>query len=361
MTNSISYIVVTDERVILGIFNDINKMHLFIENHINNALKLISTYGGNINKYKEHILDWRISCFDDVEIGNYTFDKQYRYVRSNKNIQNILMKLSLLELLTVQNKNNIFDEKILNSDINKIFISETEGTKCNVKIPINANDIKMIADRGTETLIRECLLSDNSQMTEADILKNKIQMLENKKKEHKMLLENKEKREKQRIERNVKLDKEREEEYQRKYLVDRKLYFTFKQEIADGMRNDKNIPPLFNKQWNIFTIMEGNGDIDTNNKHIDDNNSNIIQKELCAYKKLEANYKLNAIKTKFDDIFTSGEHKIFSQLIENKSDTDDSSVNDSEDSENSEFEDDSEDGNSNMVNINLTEILETNK
>jgi hypothetical protein len=313
----------------LGIFNSSNDLIRFIDNNVENTLKILCEYNGNVNNFKSDIFNWRISCFKEYEIDSLFFNKNYNLSSKNNNINiNFKLKFNDNGITTVNNND---DEMI-----NKIFMSESENINCNLMIPINKMDTKIISNIGTETLVKECLIDENKLA-----LKRRLEQLEAMKK-------NEIDRKTKEIEKEMRINKEKEEEYLRKFLVDRKLYFVFKQEIKDGQRENDNIPKLYLKQWQIFKDMEENNDLDMDNKIINDQNTNIIQKELCIYRELDNKYKNVIFDSKYDGVFKSGEPKRFTKVVNN--DSDNSSSSDSDEDELSES-DNSEDEESEDENI----------
>jgi hypothetical protein len=309
------YILINENIKILGVYNDDVSLIKYIVETIDN----LKMYNIDIKKIYENITKWKISCFTNYEIGYYKIVNN-ELIRSNNNIPIIDIKLDIIEQI-----NHNYDY-----EINKIFIAETDIINCNIKLTNddikNLNIKTNIANElhGTETLIKNCLLTENdsiivsTQKSNADILKEKLLKLEkernNKIEKKNQELLTKERKKKMEIERTLKINKDNEDKYIRKYLVDRKLYFVFKNEIIQNIKNEDQIPLMYKKQWNIFKEMENSSILDTSIINIDEYSSELnknnnllklIQKEICQYKILDDKYKKMDFNYNTNLLFTS--------------------------------------------------------
>jgi hypothetical protein len=272
-------VLLDNNNDILCIFDCIEDTLEFIKNYIYSTSKILIDNDGNINKFNKSILKWRINCFNGINIGHYSFNDEYKLINTDS-VNHINFKLNIVN----------------NSDINKIFIGESESI--NYNLPINISEINIINGHGTETLIANCLETEVQVEDKSELLKRKIHELEEmKQKEIDRIKELKNKQLKDRMENQIKINKDKEDEYRRKFIVDRKLYFTFKKEINSGQRDENDIPKLYINQWNVFNNMELNNNLDTTIDNLEDiTNSletsedkdieNLIQKEICIYREL---------------------------------------------------------------------------
>jgi hypothetical protein len=333
MENNILYILINNQKNVLGTFSGSNGLINFIGKYIENTLKILHEYNGNTEKFKNDILEWRISYYKDSELCYLYFNDKYTLKSSNSRISNVNYTINFDNDINDTNFNKNNDEMI-----NKIFLTESENINCNVKIPIKQSDMNLIANIGTETLIQN----------NTETLKERLKQLELcKQKEITRISESKQSKQQKEIEKEMKINKEREDEFLRKFLVDRKLYFVFKKEIADDQRKSDNIPKLYLKQWHIFSEMEKNNNLDTNITSINDQNTNqytnIIQKELCIYRDLDNKHKNTSFDSKYDGLFKSGDARQFSKIVESESSDDESSEEDDDENDNNTSDESSDD------------------
>jgi hypothetical protein len=85
----------------------------------------------------------------------------------------------------------------------------------------------------------------------------------------------------------MKQNKNKEDEYKKKFLINRNLYFVFKKEINEKTREINDIPVLFKNEWNIFLEMENKNILDLNIIDITDKDTEIIEKELFFYRDIQ--------------------------------------------------------------------------
>ena len=279
MYSNLSYILINNNKNVLKMSNDLIELIKFIKININQTIDILTEYNGNIDKFKQNILNWKISVYQDTEICHYYFDSNFILKSTDPKITNTNYTILFPnQTNNTNNTNNKAEEDI----INKIFLSES-NVNCNIPFEITPNDIKNIEYVGTETLVKQCLNDESIKQNNQDVLRNRLKKLQ----EMRDNELNTKKRYHLEIEKEMKLTKEKEEEYLRKFMVDRKLYFVFKQEILDEKRQNDNIPKLYAKQWYIFSEMEKDNTLDTDNTVIDDQNTTIIQKELCIYREID--------------------------------------------------------------------------
>ena len=344
-----TYILINENIKTLGVYNDEMSLINNLNKYIIETVEILKSYNVDIKKFYENVGKWRISCFTNYEIGYYKFVNN-NLTHSNNNIPIINYKLNIVDFT-----NNDFDY-----EINKIFIAESDGINCNIKL--NNFDIKNLNNlQGTETLIKNCLLTENNiviipkEKSNTYILKEKLLKL-NEEKKLKIEKKNqeiaiKERKKKMEIERTLKINKDNEEKYTRKYLVDRKLYFIFKNEVSLGVKTEEQIPLMYKKQWNIFKELESKNLLDASIIAIDEysnelNNNNelsrMVQKEICKYKILDDKYKHLDIKYKTDSLFNS-DTKTNGKFWRMMDDVNEDTTDDENTTDNEELSDDSDD------------------
>lgn len=351
-----TYILINENVKTLGIYYDEVSLINNLNKYVVETVETLKSYNVDMKKFYNNIAKWKISYFTNYEMGYYKFINNV-LTSSNNNIPSIQYKINTLDFT-----NNNFDY-----EINKIFIADTDNVNCNIKL--DNFDIKNLNNSdGTETLIKNCLLTENNNVlnpkqcvnkSNADILKEKLFKLEEEKRQRiqreQQELINKEKKKKMEIERALKINKDNEENYIRKYLVDRKLYFVFKNEILKKIRNENDIPLMYKKQWTIFKEMETKNILDTVIEAIDEysndlNNNNelskMIQKEICQYKILDDTYKHLDINYNTNELFTSKTNtngKFWRMINENENLSNDETSDESSDETDNETNDDSDD------------------
>ena len=207
----ISYII-KDNNDIIGVYKNLDKAYdfiIFINNYINkktninNIIKNIKIY-----KYKNNII---------------------------KNIYYINSKLKISEIQeNLQNNNN-------NDNI------ENESSEINIFIP-NEIEISEINDVNMFELNEKIILLEklkNNECEKLQELKEDFVDKEEKYIQEKIKINNKKLK--------LKQEQEKWDSIKKKFEADKKLYFVFKQEIEDNIREVEDIPELFK---NIFPVFE---------------------------------------------------------------------------------------------------------
>jgi hypothetical protein len=326
------YVSIKNDGTIINIDTNLNNSLNYINNYINNCLSMLKMYSADIKKFNENLGMWKIVYF------NNGIEQGYYYIENNKllstNLKNIDFKLN------ISNNNN----NKISTEINKIFISnedvkdQTNIIECN--LPVKVNDVSLLKHQSTESLINSCLNNEIEVTDEKKKriieLQNKIKILENAKSEEQIKLNKEELKKKaklRRVELKRKLMEEKEASYRKKFLIDKKLYYVFKKEIADGKRNEKNIPVLFLKQWHIFKELESQDMLSTDIL-------NIIDSEINKYKVLDRECNDKDFGDSYSSLFKSID---MNELLYSRDDITSST---DETSEESETESESEDSDS---------------
>jgi len=239
------YIIKYNDNII-GIYNNINDTINYLNDYINKSVILLNNYNGDVNRFKLDIKKHIIEYYRNNLLQYcYKINSKYEVIGNNEKF-NLIIK---------DNTNDIFYKEEVN---------------CILPISFENIDLNQINKIRTESLINDDTFDE--EISKRKKLVEELNKMENDKKK---------------IEINIKLTKEKEEEYRRKFLVNRKLYFVFKKEMEDKKRELDDIPELFINEWNIFTKMENENTLDKSLIDIDDTFTEIIQKELYIYRKLE--------------------------------------------------------------------------
>lgn len=214
----ISYII-KDNNDILGVYKNINDAYDYII-FLNTYFKKKTNYNiiNNIKiyKYKNNII---------------------------KDIYFINSKLKLIKYDNDDNKDNN-DEEL--SEINIFIPNETE---------IN-NDINMNIDiDGLKEKINLLEKLKEHEVIKLQDLKEDYINKEEKYIEEKIKIENKKLK--------LKQEQEKWDSIKKKFEADKKLYYFFKQEIKDNIREEEDIPELFKDIYPIFEQMENEGYLNT--------------------------------------------------------------------------------------------------
>jgi len=207
----ISYII-KDNNDIIGVYKNLDKAYdfiIFINNYINKKT--------NINNIIKNI-------------------KIYKYKNNTiKNIYYINSKLKISEIQeNLQNNNN-------NDNI------ENESSEINIFIP-NEIEISEINDVNMFELNEKIILLEklkNNECEKLQELKEDFVDKEEKYIQEKIKINNKKLK--------LKQEQEKWDSIKKKFEADKKLYFVFKQEIEDNIREVEDIPELFK---NIFPVFE---------------------------------------------------------------------------------------------------------
>lgn len=240
---------------ILGVYTDINLILHFVYNNIKILQQNIvqNTTLQNIVKY------YKIDIIDNILINDtYNFDINIYKFKNNENNLLFSNKKNLNNLyndiLNKQKLNNKQNNKVSNKSNNKSNSKSTNKLNNSSNIESNNNELNMFLD-----------FKDN----------NEIQNKYNKIKERYII----EKKKIDEMKNNLKKEHEKSEELKRKFYVDKKLYYEFKNELKNN--NDFIIPKLFKKDYIIFSKLDNENILDTNNELYEYiNKSNIYNEDI---------------------------------------------------------------------------------
>jgi hypothetical protein len=206
----ISYII-KDNNDIIGVYKNLDEAYdfiIFINNYINKKT--------NINNIIKNI-------------------KIYKY--KNNTIKNIYYINSKLKISEIQ-------ENLQNNNNDNI---ENESSEINIFIP-NEIEISEINDINMFELNEKIILLEklkNNECEKLQELKKDFVDKEEKYIQEKIKINNKKLK--------LKQEQEKWDSIKKKFEADKKLYFVFKQEIEDNIREVEDIPELFK---NIFPVFE---------------------------------------------------------------------------------------------------------
>ena len=88
MYSNLSYILINNNKNVLKISNELTELIKFIKNNINHTIDILTEYNGNMDKFKQNILNWKISVCQDTEICYCYFDSNFTLKSSNPKITN---------------------------------------------------------------------------------------------------------------------------------------------------------------------------------------------------------------------------------------------------------------------------------
>jgi hypothetical protein len=205
----ISYII-KDNNDIIGVYKNLDEAYdfiIFINNYINKKT--------NINNIIKNI-------------------KIYKY--KNNTIKNIYYINSKLKISEIQ-------ENLQNNNDN----IENESSEINIFIP-NEIEISEINDVNMFELNEKIILLEKLKDNECEKLKELKEDFVDKEEKYiqeKIKINNKKLK--------LKQEQEKWDSIKKKFEADKKLYFVFKQEIEDNIREVEDIPELFK---NIFPVFE---------------------------------------------------------------------------------------------------------
>jgi hypothetical protein len=308
-----NYIIVTNECQIISVSDNIDIALNYFGNYVNNNVTMLKSYNGNVSKFMNDLQKWKIVYYSNsIEQGYYYLDETRTLRPSNDRLNKVIYNLKLNNDVS-QSKSNV----VISKEINKIFIPSNEEdviskdilrteNECNtenkgmIRLPISVNDMKLIKNQSTESLINSCLNNEieisEEKLNKVKQLQESIKRLEEQRKqalEKAVEEEAKKKQKMKKIELKRKQIEERETKYRRKFLVDKKLYFVFKNEIEKGIRKEDNIPILFLKQWYIFKELESQSILSA--YETDDNEDTLLNRENKSYSLIEN--ELNVYKS----------------------------------------------------------------
>ena len=217
----ISYII-KDNNDIIGVYKKLDEAYdfvIFINNYINKKT--------NINNIIKNI-------------------KIYKYKNNTiKNIYYINSKLKLSETQdNFQNNNN-------NDNI------ENESSEINIFIP-NEIEISEINDVNMNELKEKIILLEklkNNECEKLQELKKDFIDKEEKYTEDKIKINNKKLK--------LKQEQEKWDSIKKKFEADKKLYFLFKQEIENNIREIEDIPELFKNIYPVFEKLDNDKYLNT--------------------------------------------------------------------------------------------------
>ncbi len=215
----ISYII-KDNNDIIGVYKNLDEAYdfvIFINNFINKKT--------NINNIIKNI-------------------KIYKYKNNTiKNIYYINSKLKISETKeNLQNNNDNIDNE--SSDINIFIPNETEISEIN---DVNMFELK-------EKIILFEKLKNNEYEKLQELKKDFIEK-EEKYTEEKIKINNKKLK--------LKQEQEKWDSIKKKFEADKKLYFVFKQEIENNIREVEDIPELFKNIYPVFEKLDNDKYLNT--------------------------------------------------------------------------------------------------
>ena len=213
------YIVFWNGKI-LNISGDIKLSIGYIETYINNILTLLKEYDGNVIKFMNDLDKIKIIYYSNtIDQGYYYLDNNLMLCASNTRLKEMNHKI----LIDKIEKKIIFNKTTIN-EINSIFIPDNEQNNSvnniECKMSIDANDIKIIKNQSTESLINSCL---NNEIMISEDKKNKMRELRDtiKELERKKAIElakvyEKERKEKIKM-KNIELKRKQFEDKEQKY------------------------------------------------------------------------------------------------------------------------------------------------
>ena len=213
----ISYII-KDNNDIIGVYKNLDEAYdfiIFINNYINKKT--------NINNIIKNI-------------------KIYKY--KNNTIKNIYYINSKLKISEIQ-------ENLQNDNI------ENESSEINIFIP-NEIEISEINDVNIFELKEKIILLEKLKNNECEKLEElKIDFIEKEEKytEEKIKINNKKLK--------LKQEQEKWDSIKKKFEADKKLYFVFKQEIENNIREIEDIPELFKNIYPVFEKLDNDKYLNT--------------------------------------------------------------------------------------------------
>lgn len=276
------------------------------QQQVNSMTSTIFACGGNIQNFCKSLLNWKIHELTTAKA--YCLSNDYKIT-----INTTTYKLDINNLNT-----NIKQVYTCDDNLNEIFVEPAQNTdneKVICKLNFNLNDVNTANDtdtmfQGTETMINRCIdehrentKNEFAKRIESDIAQKKAELLSSKQK--------------------LKRQNEQWENFNRKYVIDRNLYFRLK---AEGKTTVEEIPRPWIAQWYRFTHMVNNDLLNTNIETINSSNEDehkfMLQKEIKEYMKLSELYKENNISNPYHGLFESND--VFISKVENYSESDDS-------------------------------------
>jgi len=221
----ISYII-KDNNDILGVYKKLDDAYdfiIFINNYVNKKT--------NVNNIIKNIKIYKYK---------YNLIKKIYYINSKlKLIEDIQKETLEFPSKTIQDNNDNDNDS---SEINIFIPNETE-----INININIEDLKEKIN-----LLEKLKQHENYNLQE---LKENYVNKEEKYIEEKIKIDNKKLK--------LKQEQERWDSRKKKFEADKKLYYLFKQEIEEEIREKDDIPELFKDIYPIFEKLENDGYLNT--------------------------------------------------------------------------------------------------
>jgi len=219
----ISYII-KDDNDILGVYKNLDDAYdfiIFINNYVNKKINVNIIKNIKIYKYKNNLIK-----------NIYYVNSNLKLIEYNNNIN------SIKNVEKVENTENADDES---SEINIFIPNETE------KNDINIDDLKEKI-----SLLEKLKHHENCKLQE---LKEDFVNKEEKYIEEKIKIDNKKLK--------LKQEQEKWDSIKKKFEADKKLYYLFKQEIENNIREKDDIPELFKDIYPIFKKIDNDGYLNT--------------------------------------------------------------------------------------------------
>jgi hypothetical protein len=215
----ISYII-KDNNDIIGVYKNLDEAYdfvIFINNFINKKT--------NINNIIKNI---KIFKYKNNTIKNiYYINSKLKISETKENLQN--------------NNDNIDNES---SDINIFIPNETEISEI--------NDVNMFELKEKIILLEKLKNNEYEKLQE---LKKDFIEKEEKYTEEKIKINNKKLK--------LKQEQEKWDSIKKKFEADKKLYFVFKQEIENNIREVEDIPELFKNIYPVFEKLDNDKYLNT--------------------------------------------------------------------------------------------------
>jgi hypothetical protein len=225
----ISYII-KDNNDILGVYKKLDDAYdfiIFINNYVNKKT--------NVNNIIKNIKIYKYK---------YNLIKQIYYINSK-------LKLKLIEEIQKFHSETIQDNIIDNDNDND---NDNDSSEINIFIPneteINEINIEDLKER--ISLLEKLKQHENYNLQE---LKENYVNKEEKYIEEKIKIDNKKLK--------LKQEQERWDSRKKKFEADKKLYYLFKQEIEEEIREKDDIPELFKDIYPIFEKLDNDGYLNT--------------------------------------------------------------------------------------------------
>jgi hypothetical protein len=231
----ISYII-KDNNDILGVYKNLDDAYdfiIFINNYVNKKT--------NVNNIIKNIKIYKYK---------YNLIKKIYYINSKLKLIEYNQK-EIIETISEAIQNNIINNENENDNDND---NDNDSSEINIFIPneTEINEIKIEDLKEKISLLEKLKLHENYKLQE---LKEDLVNKEEKYIEEKIKIDNKKLK--------LKQEQEKWDSKKKKFEADKKLYYLFKQEIEDNIREKDDIPELFKDIYPIFDKLDNDGYLNT--------------------------------------------------------------------------------------------------